>query len=193
MSIRNSAPIAIASMALGLSLGTALSLSASHTAPAPTVTVVPAPVVIAPGTQLPPSPPADNIIAPTIAPSQPLEGLRPANAGQASKVGERVLARWYDGSWWEAEVTAIGQGSVTAAWADGSPPDQLPLGDVAPLPSQSSTLEIGSYAFCSWQSSTQWWRARIVERSGIPTIAYIDGDSSPLSSEHCVLARFADR
>lgn len=192
MSIRNSAPLAIASMALGLAVGTALSNSAAQQAPCPTVTVVPSPVFISPGAPVTASEPATNPLVDVPKPPPSLATLRPSNAGEPVSEGAKVLARWYDDTWWEATVTAANQGTVTVAWADGSPPNQLPSSDVAALPVQASSVGVGSYAICSWQSSTQWWRARIADRQGVPTIEYIDGDSATLGVERCVLARFAD-
>ena len=181
MSIHSSAPLAMASMALGIGFGTALTISASHHAPCPAVTVVPTPVIISP-----------NSVVTTPPAQAALQGLRPANAGQPVSQGSRVLARWYDDTWWEATVASVGQGTVTVAWADGSPPDQLPASDVANLPAQPEPVAVGSHALCSWRSSTRWWRARVVDHGGAATIEYIDGDSALLSAERCVLASFAD-
>ena len=44
-------------------------------------------------------------------------------AGQAVQPGQRVLGRWSNGGWWEAEVKQVTDDSVTFRWADGGASD----------------------------------------------------------------------
>jgi hypothetical protein len=117
-----------------------------------------------------------------------LQGLEPATAGKPARVRDRVLARWTDGSWWEAEVRAAAGGQITVAWADGSAPTALPPAHVAPLANAPVARGAGELALCKWGASTRWWAAYIDKGAAGLEVAYEDGTREPLR-EQCVAGR----
>jgi hypothetical protein len=117
-----------------------------------------------------------------------LRGLAPATAGKPARVRDRVLARWTDGSWWEAEVRAVSGSQITVAWADGSTPSGVPPEHVAPLANAPVARGAGELALCKWGESTRWWAAYIDEGAAGLEVAYEDGTREPLR-EQCVAGR----
>lgn len=114
-----------------------------------------------------------------------LKGVEPVTAGKPARVRDRVLARWTDGSWWEAEVKAVSGGQITVAWADGSAPTALPPADVAPL-ANAPVPRASEVALCKWGEGTRWWQALITDDAD--GVLYEDGTSEPLR-EQCVAGR----
>lgn len=117
-----------------------------------------------------------------------LQSVEPVTAGKPARVQARVLARWSDGNWWEAEVTAARDGQIVAAWADGSAPLALPPAQVAPLANAPRARAAGELALCKWGASTRWWAAYIDEGATGLEVAYSDGTREPLRDQ-CVTGR----
>jgi hypothetical protein len=117
-----------------------------------------------------------------------LQSVEPAMVGKPARVRDRVLARWTDGSWWEAEVTAVSGAQTTVAWADGSAPMGLPPAHVAPLKGAPLARGAGELALCKWGESTRWWAAYIDTGAAGLEVAYADGTREPLR-EQCVTGR----
>lgn len=119
-----------------------------------------------------------------------LARLVPATAGQAVVPEDRVLARWQDGNWWTAHVKAFDEGSVTVAWADGSPDSVLRAYQVAPVPDQVPTFRPGDLAFCLWHDDGRWWQAR-VDRvgQGRLEVTFADGTVDAAAPSSCVPGR----
>jgi hypothetical protein len=113
----------------------------------------------------------------------------PLNAGSPVTVGQSVLAMWGGGGWWEATARAVGGGSVTVAWRDGSGEATLPAAKVAPLP-ESSNLSPGDLAFCKWSGSRQWFPARVdrLEDKELH-VTYRDGSKGAVLHLQCAPAR----
>jgi hypothetical protein len=121
-----------------------------------------------------------------------LQAVEPATAGKPARDRDRVLARWTDGTWWEAEVTTRTDALITVAWADGSTPTALPPAQVAPLSSAPPARSAGELALCKWGQSTRWWAAHIDESAAGLEIAYQDGTREPLA-EQCIAGRVPER
>ncbi len=109
----------------------------------------------------------------------------PARAGQAVEKGMRVLAKWTDGTWWEATVSGVSEAGVEVAWADGSAATTLDRLGVAPLENVVPLAE-GAAAFCRWKTGTRWWRALVTRASGASlAVDYADGDRARLRPGDC--------
>ena len=117
-----------------------------------------------------------------------LQGVEPVTAGKPVRVRDRVLARWTDGSWWEAEVKAAAGSQITVAWADGSAPTALPPAHVAPLAGAPAARGTGELALCKWGQGTRWWAAYIEKVAAGLEVVYSDGTREPLR-EQCVTGR----
>jgi hypothetical protein len=117
-----------------------------------------------------------------------LEAVEPVTAGKPVKARDRVLARWTDGSWWEAEVAAMAGDQITVAWADGSAPTAVPAAHVAALADAPRARKAGELALCKWGQGTRWWSARIDEGAAGLEVAYSDGTREPLQ-EQCITGR----
>lgn len=176
---RSTLSIVLASTALGVSLGVALMVPLAHQ---------PSPPVSAPSL-LPLVSPCDPSLPPVSAHSDPaiwrapsaqelaaeLGGLMPATAGMPVSQGDLVLARWHDGTWWEATVQIHEGESVRVAWRDGSTPSDLPRQHVAPLPREPELLHPGELVLCKWQAHTRWWGARLEPTGQGLGVLYSDG------------------
>jgi hypothetical protein len=126
-----------------------------------------------------------------------LAHARPAAAGQAVQVGQRVLAEWQTDSWWEARVVRADKGQVTVRWADGSSEQSVQASQVAPLePVGELALRAEQdIALCQWGGgSGQWWSA-VIERvsHGSVEVTYSDGTKGQLTPGQCLPARAAPR
>jgi hypothetical protein len=117
-----------------------------------------------------------------------LQSVKPATAGKPVRVRDRVLARWSDGSWWEAEVTAVSGGQIVVAWADGSAATGVAPAQVAPLADAPRARAAGELALCKWGESTRWWTAYIDKGHAGLDVMYSDGTREPLR-EQCVAGR----
>jgi hypothetical protein len=117
-----------------------------------------------------------------------LQGVEPVTAGKPVRVRDRVLARWTDGSWWEAEVTAAGNGQITVAWADGSAATGVPPAHVASLRGAPLARVRGELALCKWGEGTRWWASYIEKSAAGLEVVYSDGTREPLR-EQCVTGR----
>ena len=185
MATHKDVALLLSSLSLGLSAGLALCLvvTSAHHCPDPhpqTITVA-APVADTCSCET-----TENPVV--LHGHDPLQALVPANAGHAVSVGDEVLARWTDGSWWEATVIAIDGPTITAAWRDGSTPTALPADGIAPL-SERPGMAHGDLALCKWQDSTRWWRAVIVEQQDSLHVRYIDGTVEPFFRQCTPAAR----
>jgi hypothetical protein len=117
-----------------------------------------------------------------------LQDVQPATAGKPARAGDRVLARWSDGAWWEAEVEAVAAAEVVVAWADGSAPTGVAPAQVAPLGDAPRASKRGELALCKWGQSTRWWAAYIDDGTAGAEVVYADGTREPLR-EQCVAGR----
>ena len=120
-----------------------------------------------------------------------LTGARPASAGQAVQVGQRVLAEWQAASWWVARVVRVDKDLLTVRWVDGGGEQSLPPARVAPLePDAEQVLRAEDIALCTWGESGQWWAA-FVERAaqGQIEVTYSDGSKGQLAPGQCLVAR----
>ncbi len=125
----------------------------------------------------------EALLSETVNPSAPL------NAGSPVTQGKKVLARWTDGNWYGGTVSESKGTTVTVEWGDGSPALAIPNTNVAPLPGQGQTLKAGDLAFCRWESSARWWRARIDRVDGsVLAITYRDGTKGKLGPADCLVA-----
>jgi hypothetical protein len=115
-----------------------------------------------------------------------LDTLRPRAAGQPVAIGDRVLAHWSGGGWWEAKVDRISPSEVVVSWADGSAATPVSVTEVAPM--TNDLLGGGDVGLCRW-TDTQWWPARITNRaSGRLHIIYSDGTALDVPTQECVAA-----
>ena len=115
-----------------------------------------------------------------------LSSLRPRAAGRPVSVGDRVIARWSGGGWWEATVSNVSPNQALVSWADGSPATPVSLQEVAPVTADS--LLQGDIGLCRW-TDTQWWPARILNTSaGRLNVVYSDGTTHDLPHRECVAA-----
>lgn len=114
---------------------------------------------------------------------------RPAAAGQAVKIGQRVLAEWQQDSWWEATVVKVDKAKVTVSWIDSSGEHGLQPMQVAPLETDMSGLKPESVAFCKWAGSGQWWKAWVERLSrGSAQVIYSDGSKAQVTAGQCLPA-----
>ena len=114
--------------------------------------------------------------------SEVLGDLVPSTTGRGVRVGDAVLARWSDGNWWEATVTAIDGMRITVAWRDGSAPVQLRDIHVAPL-RKAPPMEVGYKVICKRHESTRWWRAVIRRGDNGLRVRYVDEVSVPFTGQ----------
>lgn len=170
--------IVLASLALGVSLGLSFGISrgqATHVC----VHALPDAVSEAPAPEV--------ATLPLDIPAGPPQGLIPATAGQPVQIGQRVVARWRDGSWWDARITAVDGDLVTAAWLDGSAPTALPRHHVAPLDAPATALAANGLALCARDASTRWSDARAAVVGGAAVAVYGDGMMQVLAGQ-CIPA-----
>lgn len=189
MATHKDVALLISSLSLGLSVGLALCLviTSAHRCPDPHTHTI---TVQAPVADTRPGDCDLNDHPVILHGHDPLQAqlgaLVPVDAGKSVAIGDEVLARWTDGSWWEATVLAIDGPTITVAWRDGSAPIALTSDGVAPL-SERPGMTHGDLALCKWQSSTRWWRAVIVEQQDGLQVKYIDGTIEPFGRQ-CIPA-----
>lgn len=118
---------------------------------------------------------------------------RPAAAGQAVQVGQRVLAEWQADSWWEARVVRADKDQVTVSWVDGGGEQTLQANQIAPLePVAEQSPRAEDIALCRWGGgSGQWWTAFVerMSQDGTIEVTYSDGSKGRLPRGQCLAAR----
>jgi hypothetical protein len=119
-------------------------------------------------------------------PEVDLNTLRPRAAGRPVAIGDRVLAHWSGGGWWEARVDLVSTNEIIVSWADGSAATPVSVAEVAPL--TNDPLSGGDVGLCRW-TDTQWWPARITHRTSSRLhIIYSDGTPLDVPTNECVAA-----
>jgi len=102
------------------------------------------PGVTPPATPPPVTPPADPL-PPEVAKTDPLATTPPPALGSAAapvtdelKVGDRVMAKWTNGSWYPGKIVAINDGKYDINYDDGDKSRGLPAAKVRKKTSSSS-------------------------------------------------------
>ena len=105
-------------------------------------------------------------------------------------MGQRVLARWQDGNWWEGMVKANDGEQVLVAWADGSTPTLRERADVAPVTRLGTGVEEGELLVCKWKRDTRWFRAAAQRvRATSLDVAFEDNTKGKVFAGDCVRAK----
>jgi hypothetical protein len=84
----------------------------------------------------------------------------PPNLGAKWKLGDRVLACWYDLFWYPGLIVTVDGRRIQVAYDDG---DQalVTLDQVQPL-----TLGVGDQVLCRWQNGPEYMPAEIIKQEG---------------------------
>lgn len=104
------------------------------------------------------------------------------------RAGDRVVARWEPGRYFEGEILDVGATDVKIAWADGSTPSRVPLASVHAIAAGGAAPPEGAPVLARARTGTRWYGATVAHRrdDGTLKVRYHDGHEATLRAEQVI-------
>lgn len=113
----------------------------------------------------------------------------PAAPAAKFKVGETVVAKWAQNSFYEGTAEAVTDAKVKVKWSDGSNPTDVDAADVFALPKPGAKPDVkaGDIVLAKTASGSYWNGAEIASVEGeVYAVKTVNGQTSNVSAEKII-------
>ena len=103
------------------------------------------------------------------------------------KVGDAVAAKWSDGNYWTAKITAMDGDKYTIMYDDGTN-GSVTKADMKPL-AQKSDLKVGDHVWAVWSGNARMYEGTVTELQDAGAIIKWNDGSTPSLAAYNKIAK----